>query len=190
MTQKEQIRSEIDRYIQYMYDGRYEKDSEVYNMLDKCARHFINFGRQLVKGTTADEPSDETQEIIAALATEDGECRAFKEAKANNTAYIIEDGWIVRVYADNHKEKIKYVGETTVKINNGPKIKGWVAREGVSKIPYKYVYSHQLAFFKNKPKRGDGEWDGALGMYINSDLFPDLKWEDEPVEVELIINKI
>lgn len=135
MTQKEQIHSEIDRYIQYMYDGRYEKDSEVYNMLDKCARHFINFGRQIVKGTTAeeinpveeaynkgfnepDEPSDETQEIIAALATEDGECRAFKEAKANNAAYIIEDGWIVRVYADNHKEKIKYVGETTVKINN------------------------------------------------------------------------
>lgn len=201
MTQKEQIRSEIDRYIQYMYDGRYEKDSEVYNMLDKCARHFINFGRQIVKGTTADEPSDETQEIIAALATEDGECRAFKEAKANNAAYIIEDGWIVRVYADNRKEKIKYVGETTVKINNDeklvgyfldviPKIKGWVAREGVSKIPYKYVYSHQLAFFKNKPKRCDGEWNGILGMYINSDLFPDLKWEDEPVEVELMINKI
>ena len=64
----------------------------------------------------SDEPSDEAQEIIAALATEDGECRAFKEAKANNAAYIIEDGWIVRVYADNHKEKIKYVGETTVKI--------------------------------------------------------------------------
>ena len=52
------------------------------------------------------------------MITKDGECRAFKEAKANNAAYIIEDGWIVRVYADNHKEKIKYVGETTVKINN------------------------------------------------------------------------
>ena len=70
------------------------------------------------------------------------------------------------------------------------KIKGWVARQNVSKIPYYYVYSHQLAFFKTKPKRGDGEWNGGIGMYIDSDLFPDLKWEDEPVEVELIIKKL
>ena len=39
------VREEIDRYIEYMYDGRYEKGSEIYNMLDKCARHFFNFGK-------------------------------------------------------------------------------------------------------------------------------------------------
>ena len=39
------VREEIDRYIEYMYDGRYEKGSEIYNMLDKCARHFFNLGK-------------------------------------------------------------------------------------------------------------------------------------------------
>jgi hypothetical protein len=40
------------------------------------------------------------------LADSDEECQAFKDAKAKNLAYIIEDGWIVRVYADNYREKI------------------------------------------------------------------------------------
>ena len=38
---------------------------------------------------------------------EEPECQAYKDAKANNSAYIIEDGWIVRVFADGHKEKIE-----------------------------------------------------------------------------------
>ena len=35
---------------------------------------------------------------------------AFNSAKNNNCAYIVENGWIVRVYRDNHKERIKYLG--------------------------------------------------------------------------------
>ena len=41
--------------------------------------------------------------------------QAYINAKKNGSAYIIEDGWIVRVYPDDHKEKIKYVGDTMVK---------------------------------------------------------------------------
>ena len=48
------------------------------------------------------------------LTTE--ECQAYKDAKANGGAIIIEDGWIVRVYADDTRERIKYIGETEVKI--------------------------------------------------------------------------
>ena len=59
--------------------------------------------------------SKETQEILDKINS-DGESQAYKEAKANNSAYIIEDGWIVRVYADDHREKIKFVGKTTTKI--------------------------------------------------------------------------
>ena len=61
------------------------------------------------------KPSREAKKLLRVFG-KGKECRAYKIAKANNLAYIIEDGWIVRVYADNHKEKIKYVGETTVKI--------------------------------------------------------------------------
>lgn len=66
------------------------------------------------------KPSIEVQKILKTLNSPDGECRAYKEAKANNCAYIVEDGWIVRVYADDTREKIKYLGETEVeiKINN------------------------------------------------------------------------
>ena len=54
--------------------------------------------------------------FLEALSNPDGECRAYKEAKANNCAYIVEDGWIVRVYADDTRERIKYLGETEVEI--------------------------------------------------------------------------
>ena len=65
-------------------------------------------------------PSKEAKRLMKILNCPDGECQAYKDAKANNSAYIIEDGWIVRVYADDHREKIKYVGETDVKLD--PKI--------------------------------------------------------------------
>ena len=62
------------------------------------------------------KPSKETLKIIKAI-NQGGECQAYKDTKANDSAYIIEDGWIVRVYADDHREKIKYIGETKIKIN-------------------------------------------------------------------------
>ena len=63
------------------------------------------------------KPSKETLKIIKAI-NQGGECQAYKDAKANDSAYIIEDGWIVRVYADDHREKIKYIGETEIKIKS------------------------------------------------------------------------
>lgn len=60
--------------------------------------------------------NEEEKKLLEALSNPDGECRAYKEAKANNSAYIVEDGWIVRVYADDTRERIKYLGETEVEI--------------------------------------------------------------------------
>ena len=33
---------------------------------------------------------------------------------------------------------------------------------------------------------GHEEWDGHNFMYIDPSLFPNLKWEDEPIEVSII----
>ena len=63
--------------------------------------------------------SREARKLIK-LFNKGGECKAYLEAKANNCAYIIEDGWIVRVYADDHRERIKFVGDTRVKIDKNP----------------------------------------------------------------------
>lgn len=64
-------------------------------------------------------PSREARRLIK-FFNNGGECQAYKLAKANNIAYIIEDGWIVRVYADDHREKIKYVGDTWVRVDENP----------------------------------------------------------------------
>ena len=75
------------------------------------------------------------------------------------------------------------------------KIKGWIAREGNFK-GYMFDYTNQLIIFEEKPKRleNDGCWDGRFILsQINESFFPEfknLKWEDEPVEVELTIKRI
>lgn len=45
-----------------------------------------------------------------------------------------------------------------------------------------------LWLYSEKPHRGFGVWfsDSANMMMINSEEFPQLKWEDEPIEVKLI----
>lgn len=63
----------------------------------------------------------------------------------------------------------------------------WVARD----------QDNRLNLFNNLPKRGNGWWaaeppytDLLLDcMKINSSLFPELKWEDDPMEVNIIPTK-
>ena len=76
-----------------------------------------------------------------------------------------------------------------------PKIKGWVAR-------CKWPCPDELYFYRGeeKPIRCGSHVDGVSEDYywdfqhevapLDPTLFPDLKWEDEPKEVELIINEL
>ena len=64
------------------------------------------------------------------------------------------------------------------------KTKGWVARDHNGSL---------RLFFLCKPQRMDKQykyWYGGSNASkgLPADDFPDLKWEDEPVEVELTIN--
>lgn len=118
MEKAEQIQSEIDRYIKYMYDGRYEKGSEVYNMLEKCARHFLNYGDQTIKGTI-DEAVEEHRKELDYMGMpcgyKDASCEGFKAGakwmaektkfnytKGHHTAMVLsrecmnEHGWFQR----------------------------------------------------------------------------------------------
>lgn len=104
------------------------------------------------------------EEIAAEVAVETGNllCKAI--------AYTIFD----RAYALGKLEKD---AEDTV-------ISGWVARDSNS----------DLFIYNDKPKR-DTRWDGVgiwYGEYITelaSNHFPDLTWDSEPLEVELIIKR-
>ena len=65
-----------------------------------------------------------------------------------------------------------------------PKIKGWVARDSTNDP----MIGTGLIFHSKKPRRLVGEWGNpTIEMHLPWDMFPDLKWEDEPLEVELII---
>lgn len=75
--------------------------------------------------------------------------------------------------------------EAYKEISSFPTIKGWVARDK----------DGTLCFYSNaKPWRYDRRFDedphqhreGDV-MRINGDLLPTLRWEDEPIEVELPI---
>jgi hypothetical protein len=49
-----------------------------------------------------------------------------------------------------------------------------------------------LLLYSETPKRRDSYWyTQEEAFYISIDLFPNLKWEDEPMEVELVkkVNK-
>lgn len=67
------------------------------------------------------------------------------------------------------------------------KIKGWVARD-------KNVdgfWGNGLILHACKPYRDGNEWSSkTIAMHLRNDFFPELTWEDEPIEVELTIKKI
>lgn len=69
-------------------------------------------------------------------------------------------------------------------IESLPKIKVWVARDLGNEI--------ELNLFTEKPTRGEFNWFVSNGdiIKLNRNIFPELKWESEPIEVELIIRKL
>jgi len=64
-------------------------------------------------------------------------------------------------------------------------IEGYVARDGVYE---------DLHFFSTMPYRSLPHiWrqkDAKYGTHLPDEMFPNLKWKDEPVKVELTIKKI
>ena len=67
----------------------------------------------------------------------------------------------------------------------GPKIKGWVARDEDGQI--------SLHFIKPSRTRTSTRycrWFSMNAQAITRKSFPNLKWEDEPIEIELTINRI
>lgn len=63
-----------------------------------------------------------------------------------------------------------------------PVLHGWVAREDKGR----------LLLFGEKPLRnGNYGWkSSSFCIELNSNIYPDLMWIDDPIEVELSINKI
>lgn len=65
-------------------------------------------------------------------------------------------------------------------------IRGWVARDDG-----KRWHERELHLFTNKPERRKlmGDWIGRPSMMLDPKLFPDLTWDDDPLQVELTIKR-
>ena len=59
---------------------------------------------------------------------------------------------------------------------------GWVARDK----------NNDLHYFEVKPTRLETSWYDRdyISIWIDSSEFSELRWEDDPIKVELLINKI
>lgn len=72
-------------------------------------------------------------------------------------------------------------------MNEEYKIKGWVARD-------KNVDAFRgngLILHHSKPTREGSEWSSnTIMMHLPIKFFPELTWESEPIEVELIVRKL
>ena len=65
-------------------------------------------------------------------------------------------------------------------------IPGWIARD---KYNDPFVGTG-LIFHYTRPTRCNDEWSSStIAMHLSYDMFPDLKWEDDPIEVDLLIVK-
>lgn len=64
-------------------------------------------------------------------------------------------------------------------------IQGWMARDA----------DGDLNFYYDKPRREKAVWDepqywiGETQIDLDPDLFPDLTWDDDPIEVEIVIKR-
>ena len=64
---------------------------------------------------------------------------------------------------------------------NNYTFRGWVARD----------YDTLLHFFKFKPFRISQRWDApGDAIHILGDYFPELKWEDDPIKVNLCLIQV
>lgn len=74
-------------------------------------------------------------------------------------------------------------GCVTCKDGDMNSIKGWVARDK----------ANDLYFFTYKPHRTDGVFHSEISediLHLSNDMFPELSWETEPIEVELLPKKL
>ena len=113
----------------------------------------------------------------------DGCLQKCKEAEVYEQGYCdgVSDGYKGAVDVLTHYEqqpklitKIEGLKKTTME----NKYKLWVARD----------WSGMLYAYFNKPIRDTvwKEWDSdKVSLSIDDSFFPELKWEDEPIEVEL-----
>lgn len=159
--------------------------TDVQGAVDKAARDYATFALRNRIGIPPDEA------FKAGIAYE-------RERQEKEAAYFPEyDSIVNKVFGagnleswelDEAKRLVSLAKAELLKdLASGPTIKGWISRDGHG----------SLVFSNEKPSRL--EWCGWKLWKISRDtpavvlpnsLFPSLRWEDEPREIEIIIKEV
>ena len=118
--------------------------------------------------------------INACLKSHDKIFDEIEKVKQMKTSNTNELSW------KPSKEQIESYG--LMKTDTIERVHGWVARDKYND-PF---IGLGLIFHHTKPTRRAeaGEWSSStIAMHLSYDMFPDLKWEDDPIEVDLLIVK-
>ena len=128
------------------------------------------------------EEDKETIDLTIAILKENFPNDYFKTNPANtlNMGAIHTDELINRLKSLNPQAK-----EEQKEQKPEVKLKGWVARDK----EYNSYFGLGLVLFNGKPRRSCNCWSGTIAAQLPWEIFPDIKWEDEPMEVEIIIRK-
>ena len=86
------------------------------------------------------------------------------------------------IYVKDNELKREGYTKALTELEFMPKIKGWVARDKSMDLFFYYI---------DKPERKIDCWgQEGLTTILDPNMFPEITWESEPIEVELIIRKL
>ena len=182
MTQLEQIKKEIERRI-----GLIEVSAIRVSEMNKMVHAF----RSLLSFIESLEKEQEYTDYDIDGLEKQLDMWRHKHFKGARDAYFAGE-WLERGAQLEIAKQFYKLGKTQSDMTEQEfKIKGWVARERAGVCP-------NLCLYEDKPERedngyGDLFWHSRAwtnSIRLKSEMFPELKWEDEPIEVELIINRL
>ncbi len=110
--------------------------------------------------------------------------KAFDAYPHRPQMVIINNGFGRISIGDLNDDKRKGYVKALTEIESLPKIHGWAARDK----------NGEIHVFEVEPRRSCMEeswWDrDYVSVEIEKDSFPDITWESEPTEVELLIRRV
>ena len=162
--EKEFLADEITAFL-CNYDKEFDGEDPVPS---EIAEHFYLLGKQAQEQKSAEWSEND-------------------ENKLNHILEIVHIASGREVSVDEKEELESFLKSLRPQPKQKPevKLKGWVARDS----KYNSYFGLGLVLFKGKPRRSGECWSGAIAAQLPWESFPDLKWEDEPLEVEIIIRK-
>lgn len=83
------------------------------------------------------------------------------------------------IYSSPDMDRFYQASELDFNADEDTVIQGWVARDK----------DGDVFLYQNEPDRNEIVWDGYMMRSLPIDSFPDLTWESDPEQVEIILKR-